>query len=455
MSHNRDKRILPLVFGLLAILALPARAVIFEEFLFDDVAGTAIENAANNANPGNQLDVDADNAGVVTNGLGQLNASLKSNTQFGTTYVDTATFTTGKYYAVMELTWDFQSVFDPVEPEQVRLNFINADPRSTQNTAEFRIVRETGGITITGTADGTGSTDFASSVLLNGGSLTQSDKFIAVVAADLDIDQYEILYSNDAGTSFLSAGVGDISPDRGIEAMRMALNNDLSNDNVLIDRIYFTDVSPVASVDALTLEVNTTTGAVAIKNDSAISFDIDSYRIESPDPDSDLNFSAWNSLSDRSVDAVDGPDADIIVGNGVGETWDEAAGSDNDVLAESFLLGSSIFGPGRSETLGNAFQPGGAETLVFEYRDSASGAISEGSVEYVTGGFAADIDGDLDVDGADFLRIQRENASLIPSFQAEYGAGNAVATSNAVPEPSSLMLLTVWMAAASLRIRRC
>lgn len=434
--------------GLLLTLALtlPTHAVIFEEFLFDDPAGTAIENAANNANPGNFLDVDADNAGVVTNGLGQLNASLKSNTLFGTNYVDNAAISTGTVFGVMELTWDFQSVLDPAENEQVRISLINQDPRNTEITAEIRIERDDNdNIVVNGQAGGTGSSDI-DNVTINGGSLTQADKFIGVVAADLDNDSYEILYSSDDGASFLSAGTGVLASDRIVETMRLTLNNDLSNDNVLIDRIYLTDVSPITSVDALTLEVNSVTGEIIIKNESATEFEINSYRIESPDPASDLNFAGWSSFSDNAVDAIDADiDADAIVGNGIGETWDEAAGSDNDVLAESFLLGSSVFGAEREESLGNAFQVGGAETLTFQYRDAISGAISEGNVVYVTTGPDGDFDNDGDIDGADFLVWQRTDGSAagLSAWQSSYGAGT-LAAATAVPEPAT------WLLAAAM-----
>lgn len=445
MFTSPRKHFLPPVIAALVCctLSLPAKAVIFEEFLFNDPAGTAIEAAANNANPGNLLDVDADNLGVVTNGLGQLNASLKSNTAFGTTYVDSAALTTGTIYGVMELTWDFQSVLDPAENEQIRISLINQDPRNTEITAEIRIERDDNdNIVVNGQAGGTNSTDLPN-VTINGGSLSQTDKFIGVVAADLDADTYEILYSSDAGASFLSAGTGVMASDRIVESMRLTLNNDLSNDNVLIDRIYLTDVSPVTSIDALTLEVNTVTGNIAIKNDTLTEFDINSYRIASPD--NDLNFAGWSSLSDNAIDAIDADiDVDSIVGNGIGETWDEAAGSDNGVLAESFLLGSSVFAAGRSESLGSAFQTGGAETLEFQYRDAVSGAISDGNVVYVTTGLAADVDTDGDVDGADFLIIQRTNPALISQWQIEYGANtNPLAAAQAVPEPTTALLLAI------------
>jgi len=472
-------RTLPPVLGMVIALAavLPTQATIFEEFLFDDSIGTAIEAAVNNANPGNLFDVDADNTGVVTNGSGQLNASTKNNISFGTNYVDNVDITTGQVFGVMELTWDFQSVLDPAENEEIRITLINSAPRSTETTAEFRIVRDdSDNVIINGQANGAGSSDL-SDVILNGGSLTQSTKFVAVVAADLDADTYEILYSSDAGASFLSAGTGNMNSTRGVASMRMGLNNDLVNDNILIDRVYLTDTSPITSIDALTLEVNTLTGNVQIRNDTTTLFDIDSYRIESPDPDHDLDFSGWDSLSDQAIDAIDGPDVGAIVGDGIGETWDQAAGSDNDVLAESFLLGSSVFGNGRSESLGSAFQIGGAQTLDFQYRDATTGALSDGTVVYVSTGPTADFDGDLDVDGADFLIWQKglglggqvdnsngdadgngivEHADLL-EWEGQYGIGTLSASGNAasaVPEPLTSSLLALALATTILGSRK-
>ena len=453
------RRLVPML--LIVLVSQTASATIFEEFLFDDPNGTAIENAVNNANPGSFFDVDADNAGVVTNGLGQLNASLKNNDDFGTNYVDVTAITTGTVYGVIELTWDFQSVLNPSENEAIRLTLVNADPRSTQVTAEVQINRsDSDVIVIDGAADGTGSSDLLQTTL-NGGSLTQSDTFVGVVAADLDNDTYEILYSTDDYATFQSAGTGSISPSRGVESLRMVLNNNLFNDNVLIDRVYLTDVSPVPSVDKLILEVNSTTGLMTMKNTSlSSSFDIDYYKIDSASSDLDPN--GWNSLSDQEYDAIDGADPNSIAGDGIGETWDEAGGSDDSVLSERFLLGSSVFTPSESIGLGNAFQVGGdISMLTFEYRDTVTGNIIEGIIEEVTG-LSADFDGDNDVDGVDFLIFQRGfglvgqtdnsngdadgngvvDSADLAEWEAQYGMTFPLsANATAVPEPTSLMLI--------------
>lgn len=63
---------------------------------------------------------------------------------------------------------------------------------------------------------------------------------------------------------------------------------------------------------------------------------------------------------------------------------------------------------------------------------------------------SSDFDNDGDVDGTDFLFIQRNNPSLIPLWQSQYGA-SPLAAGVAVPEPSC-MLLT--MAATLLSLAR-
>ena len=110
-------------------------------------------------------------------------------------------------------------------------------------------------------------------------------------------------------------------------------------------------------------------------------FDIDYYRISSPS--GQLDFNQWNSLDDQNYDAG---------GPGVGESWDEAGGSNDEVLAEAYLLGSSEFEPNERVSLGKIFRVGGVNDLTFEYRDAVSGNV-------FTGMIAAVLNGDYDDDG--------------------------------------------------------
>ena len=104
--------------------------------------------------------------------------------------------------------------------------------------AEFRIVRnDDNQIIINGQAVGTISTDIPD-VVLAGGSLSQTEKFIGVVEANLDDDTYQVHYSTDAGANFTTIGSGVTGEGRFLDKMRLVLNNDLLNDRVLIDRAY-------------------------------------------------------------------------------------------------------------------------------------------------------------------------------------------------------------------------
>jgi outer membrane autotransporter protein len=67
-------------------------------------------------------------------------------------------------------------------------------------------------------------------------------------------------------------------------------------------------------------------------------------------------------------------------------------------------------------------------------------------LEYLGGGVIdVDLDNDGDVDGRDFLLIQRTDPSLIPAWQEQYGS-NSLSANIAIPEPNSLILLACVIA---------
>lgn len=227
----------------LAATCAAAQAAIIEDFRFDDPAGTAVESAANSAAGGNHFDVDADLVAVTTNGSGQLDASLKANNALGTTYVDLSPDpASGSLYAVMALRYAFDAgSLDTQENEEIRIGLMAADPRSTLTTAELQIRREDDNtVSLFGNAVGSGSLDTSGATL----GLAQAETMIAVLALGLDEARLQTSYSLDGGISFTTLSDGQLDPTRAVASMRLTLNNDLSQDQVLIDRVFLSDTNP-------------------------------------------------------------------------------------------------------------------------------------------------------------------------------------------------------------------
>ncbi len=423
----------------------------------------------NNAVPGNLWVEDAaDMTGTsVQNGSFRVQ---KDNDNFGTNYLQIDNITTGTVWMVAEMDgWSFSSLvgpgeFDSSQPEEIRFAFLNNDTGNSGSTitSQFEIERNAGGgVELNGQALGSG-TNIAPFAL----NLNQTQPFTIVMELDQTANSYEI-FIDDGGAGFSSIGTGAVDPSRDANSIRFVANNNFSGTGEFfdIDRFYITDTNPIMQpTDLLKLEINTVTGATRIYNDTTTEFDINAYRITSPDPNNSLNFAGWDSLSDKNplVDPVDGPDAGTILGDGIGETWDEAGGSDNSVLAESFLLGSSVFGENREESLGLAFQPGAStDGLKFEYRSAANGAVFEGDITFTTDGPDGDFDSDGDVDVADLTRWQRGDspnsgsAGDLADWEMSFGVGSGLSApaAAAVPEPGGLAAALLLAVTAALRTR--
>jgi len=148
----------------------------------------------------------------------------------------------------------------------------------------------------------------------------------------------------------------------------------------------------------------------------------------------------------------------------LGLGWDEAGGSDDGVLSESFLTGSTLFEPDDPPiSLGQAFKvPGGTlESLLFEYRDAVSGNIFTGNIMEVMGGggLMGDYNGNGKIDAADYTvwrdampggALSNDDDGMADEGDFTYwrahfgetsGSGAGAAAGAAVPEPSSLLLL--------------
>lgn len=218
------------------------------DFQFDDANGTEIQNTVNSVNPAATFDSDVDFGGASTNGLGQFDGSGKANTEFATAYVDLNTISSGRVLALFEVSWAFdESIYDSAQDEEFRLTLITFDPRSTFVTAETFFTRTSATeVTLYGNGVGTGATDTPDVLLGSSGSL------LTILDVDLDADTFELFYSSNGGASFTSAGVGALDPTRVVESLRLTLNEDFSDDSLLIERVALA-VVPEPSVVALFL----------------------------------------------------------------------------------------------------------------------------------------------------------------------------------------------------------
>ncbi|QDU88825.1 hypothetical protein Pla175_22090 [Pirellulimonas nuda] len=213
----------------------------------------------------------------------------------------------------------------------------------------------------------------------------------------------------------------------------------------------------------LTLEVETNTGRVYIKNASGADFSAGFYQISSDDVASNggsLVPANWNSLQDQNL-------AGFPAGNGTGNGWEEGGVATDKILGEAFLgiggAGASLFADGMTPiNLGAIFKTTDAQDLTFTYQ-LANGTFVNGNVAYVTGpaGLNGDYNNDGHVDAADYTvwRDRLGTSAVLPNdttpgsvTQADYAvwksnfglpALGAVAGNGAVPEPAAALLLTI------------
>ncbi|MCO6044349.1 hypothetical protein NG895_10565 [Aeoliella sp. ICT_H6.2] len=204
----------------------------------------------------------------------------------------------------------------------------------------------------------------------------------------------------------------------------------------------------------LSLEVNSSTGEVFIKNDAPFDVDLDFYKVTSASGSLDLSASGWNSLEDP-----DGNPGNFPSGSGSGDGWEKFGGLDSTVVAESYLDGATTMGTASSVSLGSLFA-GGTEDLYFRYR-TAGGVFIDAAVVYVSGGLPGDFNGDGTVDIADYV-VWRNNLGGDSTALNGNGAGGMTVTSadydlwkdhfgdssavsstspQSVPEPSAVILI--------------
>jgi hypothetical protein len=230
--------------------------------------------------------------------------------------------------------------------------------------------------------------------------------------------------------------------------------------------VAFDDAKLTIETQILTLEINTTNGHAQIVNQTGKPVNLDYYEITSAG--TSLNPVSWNSLQEQNL-------AGFPAGNGSGNGWEQAGGASTTGIGESYLTGNSQIAASGIVGLGTAFAVGDPQDLVFKY-----GHLAQASLK-------SDFDQDGDVDGRDLLVWQRNFGTYGPSvttamgnantdsiidaddlaiWQAEYGNTSSTLLQSsltlgyvryvtsgfttAVPEPTSVVLLGVGIAAAML-----
>ncbi|WP_146447458.1 PEP-CTERM sorting domain-containing protein [Bythopirellula polymerisocia] len=223
---------------------------IVTDFQFGDASGTQIPNTVNSAAGGQSFDSDSpDTDNVVTNGSGQLDASGKNNTDFGSNYVDIAGIASGRVIGLFDVSWAFdENVYDAAQDEEFRLSLIQFDPRSTFVTGEIFFTRTSAtAVELVGNAVGTGSSDTPTVTFGSSGNL------LTMLDLNLSASTMELFYSSDNGASFISAGSGALDPSRGIESVRLVINEDFTGDRLLIDRFAVSVIPEPASLALIAL----------------------------------------------------------------------------------------------------------------------------------------------------------------------------------------------------------
>jgi hypothetical protein len=134
------------------------------------------------------------------------------------------------------------------------------------------------------------------------------------------------------------------------------------------------------------------------------------------DTPTSLDASDWISIQEQTL-------AGFPAGNGTGNGWEQAGGSNGAVLSESFLTGNSLLANSGMIPLGAAFNPGSPQNLEFRYS-----VVADDGIGNFTG-----------------------PGALVRGF-VRYLPG--VGAASAVPEPSSVFLVGLGLASLALPRRR-
>ncbi len=207
----------------------------------------------------------------------------------------------------------------------------------------------------------------------------------------------------------------------------------------VLGNVVYTGESQVR--DTIVMTVNLANGEAVVRNETPFSQEVEAYTITSPL--GSLNFEGWNSFEMQGIDD--------------GDWFATPPEEEMNRLTEVQDLGTTTFDENTSYTLGEIYVLGGQRDLTFEFLLAGEGELREGLVVYLLPG---DFDGDLDVDGRDFLAWQRGgspnpfSAEDLSSWEENYGIDVLLplAVLN-VPEPASLVLVGMLVGFVTQRRR--
>jgi hypothetical protein len=211
----------------------------------------------------------------------------------------------------------------------------------------------------------------------------------------------------------------------------------------------------------LVVNINPTTGAATLVNESPFTFNFDGYSVTSAS--GSLSTAGWTSLQDQAAGGGD---------------WIEIPSTSNKV-GELKRSGSTSLSQGTSFNLGTIFNPAGTRDLELQFIVSGEDAARTGDIDYrvVAAGVPGDYNENGTVDAADYVvwRNVTGTAATLPNrnpgqagnigpadydfWRANFGSGSgigsgALSASAAVPEPASVLLLTISGLLLSLAVSR-
>jgi hypothetical protein len=439
---------------LLLLGATATLAADLEAFEFNDGAGTLLSGAANSVSPANLWIEDPEMTPSDVRG-GNYNI-VKPSSAVDTNFLQIANVTSGSvWYTARMANWNFVG-FDPSNPEQFRISFLNDDDADFGSTitAEARIERSavTGEIIVSGLALGAGSTNLPKTDIV---ATVQPGPFTLSLKLDKDSDTYAVYYKDGASATRV-LGQGLIDPSRDGNSIRMVANNSFGEgsfdypfftDEVFaIDRMAISNTAPFS--DLLTLEVDRTTGAMTLRNTSGASVTgWTGYSIESGG--GSLNPTGWDPV---------GSSVTASTKSELSETFASQSLANNGSVVLSTVAGAWLESPyedlsmeltltgGATRSVDVKFIGGAGRYLPGDFNtdgliDAADYLLLAAKAETSLVGLTAAesvLNGDLDGDGQNSLLDFIQFKTL---YETANGGGSFAQMLASIPEPTTLGLV--------------